>query len=172
MNTKPQSAPEWYAVYTYPNVEKNVYAKIVEMGVESYLPLQKVVKQWSDRKKKVEQPLFPNYVFVKTAPQHRFALFHIKGLVRFVAFEGKPVAIPEKEIDVIKKMMTQENVELHQRAEGISGKRVKIMYGQFAGTEGIVVRKQGHKSRLIVQIEALKQTISIDIAADYLASCN
>ena len=172
MNTKPQSAPEWYAVYTYPNVEKNVYAKIVEMGVESYLPLQKVVKQWSDREKKVELPLFPNYVFVKTTPQHRFDLFHIKGLVRFVAFEGKPVAIAEEEIDMIKKMMAEETVELHRTAEGISGERVKIMYGQLAGTEGIVVRKQGHKSRLVVQIKALKQTISVDIAADYVTTCN
>ena len=173
MNTKTQSAPEWYAVYTYPNVEKKVHEKITEMGVETYLPLQKVVKQWSDRKKSVSLPLFPNYVFVKTTPQRRFDLFRIKGLVRFVAFEGKPVSIPEQEIEMIRKMVGQVGVAFTSSSTtGRVGERVKIIQGQFAGTEGLIVRETGRKSRLVVQIKALKQTVSIDVAADHLTPCH
>ena len=174
MNTISQSTPaEWYAVYTYPNVEKKVHETITEMGVETYLPLQKTVKQWSDRQKKVEVPLFPNYVFVKTTPQKRFDLFHIKGLVRFVAFEGKPVSIPEQEIDTIKRVLGKEGVSLnHAPVAGNQGEYVKIMQGQFAGTEGVIVREASGKNRLIVQIRALKQTLSIDIPAEHLTACH
>ncbi len=173
MNTKTQSVPEWYVVYTYPNVEKSVHAKITEMGVETFLPMQKVVKQWSDRKKKVTLPLFPNYVFVKTTPQRRFDLFGVKGLVRFVAFEGKPVAIPEQEIEMIRKMVGQVGVAFNASSTtGSTGERVKIMHGQFAGTEGVIVREHDGKRRLVVQIKALKQTVSINIAADHLSVCH
>ena len=172
MNTKAQPTPQWYAVYTYPKVEKKVHQEITKLGVETYLPLQKVVKQWSDRKKRTEAPLFPNYIFVKTTLQERFDIFKVKGLVRFVTFEGSPVAIPEQEIDTIKKMTGQEGLSLEHHPSAGVGEPVRITSGQFAGTEGIIVREAGGKSRFIVRIKALRQTVSVNITSDQVIPLN
>ena len=173
MNTIIESptALQWYATYTYPNAERKVCTKIAEMGVETYLPLQKVIRQWSDRKKQLELPLFPNYVFVKTTLQKRFDLLRIKELVRFVAFEGQPVSIPEKEIDLIKEIVKQGSIGLSlEPFKGSPGQLVKITRGQLAGTEGVIVQEKSGKSRFAIHVKALQQTITIDIAANHLTA--
>jgi transcription antitermination factor NusG len=71
----------WHVVYTMPNSERKVATAIAEMGIEPYLPLHKVMRQWSDRKKKLLVPLFPNYVFVNVSPEKRGYLYSIKELV-------------------------------------------------------------------------------------------
>src|SRR5688572_14119498 len=98
--------PKWNVVYTRPKSEKKVASSISKMGIESYLPLQKVVRQWSDRKKKMEVPLFPNYVFVKIEETERGYLYSIKELVRFVSLEKIPVVVRENEILAIKHVLS------------------------------------------------------------------
>src|SRR3989442_471000 len=97
-----EQCDNWYVAFTKPRTERRFASKMYEIGVESYLPTYKVVKQWSDRKKKVEVPLFPNYVFVKTNEMTRLSLYTINDLVRFVSIERKPVIVREKEIYNIK----------------------------------------------------------------------
>jgi len=83
----------WYVAYTYPNAEKRVQQRVEESGKEAFLPTQEVVRQWSDRKKKLNMPLFPNYVFVKSEPFFLYKLLEINQLVNFVQFEGKPAVV-------------------------------------------------------------------------------
>lgn len=154
---------EWYAVYTRPRLEKNVHERIAEMGVESFLPTHEVVRVWSDRKKKVKEPLFPNYVFVKTSKVERFNLFAIPGLVRFITQEGQPVVIPDLEIDSVKSVMSSNCSLTCEPYSGRIGSKVLIKNGQFSGISG-VIEKQNGKRRLIIQIEALKQLVSVDIS--------
>lgn len=162
--------PSWYVVYTYPQAEKQVRNKVNELGYETFLPMQKEVRQWSDRKKEIETPLFPNYVFVKTSSQERFNLMKVRGLVNFISFGGSPVSIPEEEIESIKKVLCGNPVVSSTADNYHIGDRVTITKGQFAGTEGILVRENG-KSRFVVQLQALKQSVSIDISKDYLSTC-
>ena len=158
-----QTSYNWYVVYTYPKAERKVDKKLREIGVITFLPLHKVVRQWSDRKKKLEVPLFPNYVFVYTPHRDRFKVFQVDEVVRFVSFGGQPAIIAEATIDSLKKML-QGDIEVSNE-EFREGSIVKINQGQFAGVEGILIRKNGRK-RLLVEIEVLRTCISVDIGAD------
>jgi transcription antitermination factor NusG len=156
-------------VYTYPQAEKKVYNRVNDMGFESYLPVHTVVRQWSDRKKKMEVPLFPNYVFVRTHLPNTIELLSIRELVKFISFDGAPVAIPEKEIQAIRQVLSGKAPVENETYDHRAGETVVIREGQFAGTQGLVVRKNG-KHRLVIQIHALQQAISVEIATQQLAT--
>lgn len=159
-----QSNPNWHVVYTYPRAERTANIKLKEMGIISFLPLHKVVRQWSDRKKKLEVPLFPNYIFVYIFPKQRFSVLKIKELIKFVSFEGRPAIVSEKIIYSLKKIV-KGDIEVSNENFNEEGIKVKIRRGQFTGAEGILIRKNG-KTRLLVQIEALNTYVSIDISAN------
>ena len=89
---------KWYAIYTRPRWEKKVNSLLLEKGIESYCPLNKVRRKWSDRIKVVEEPLFKSYVFVKIGDEHRTEVRMTTGVVNFVYWNGKPAVIREKEI--------------------------------------------------------------------------
>lgn len=155
----------WFAVYTLPRLEKTVHIRIMDLGVESFLPTRKVIKKWSDRTKEIHEPIFPNYVFVKISLQRRFELYKIPGLVKFISFEGQPAQITDKVIECIKNIVSS---NCNITCESYSGKiedKVLVKTGQFAGFEGIVSKHNG-RSRLIIQIEALKQLVVVDIPAE------
>jgi len=98
MEEKVNNAEEkWYAIYTRPRAEKQVYQRLTESGVETYLPMQKTIRQWSDRKKIVEKPLLSSYLFVKTKPKSFPVVYKVFGVVKFVSFEGQPVPIPHRQ---------------------------------------------------------------------------
>jgi transcription antitermination factor NusG len=132
---------KWYVVYTRPKSERKVASSITEMGIESYLPMHKVVRQWSDRRKKMEVPLFLNYVFVKVDDVKRRLLFQIKDLVKFVSIEGKPVVIKENEILTIKKILDGDYDDIATEEYFQEGMKIRIRHGQFAGLEGVVIKK-------------------------------
>jgi transcription antitermination factor NusG len=153
---------EWIIGYTYPNAEKKVHRRLENMGVSSFLPLQKVIRNWCDRKKKLEIPLFPGYIFIYTSLYERYNLLNIEGLIRYVAFEGKPATISTGVIDSLKKMLMSE-VEVSTE-NFLAGMHVKINEGPFMGAEGILVRRNG-KARFVIQIQALERAVSIDLPA-------
>lgn len=159
----------WYVAYTYPQAEKRVDQKVKEMGFESFLPTQKVVRQWSDRKKTFDVPLFPNYIFIRTTPHNRFAVLSIKELVRFISFSGQPVAVPDEDIASLKKIASGEITTSNEVFGGTIGERVRITHGQFAGIEGILTKNNGHQ-KLVIQIEAMKQAVSIEIESGYVVA--
>ena len=77
---------KWYALYTRPRAEKLVYQRLVEAGIETFLPLQKTYRMWSDRKKLVEKPLLSSYVFVKTNKKSFQKVYKTNGVVKFISF--------------------------------------------------------------------------------------
>ena len=104
---------KWYAVYTKPRWEKKVDKLLTEKGIESYCPLQKIQRQWSDRKKIVEEPLFKSYVFVRIPDAEQTALRKVNGVVNYVYWMGKPAVVKDREIEVIKKFLDEyENVQV------------------------------------------------------------
>lgn len=161
---QPPSEWQWHALYVWSRSEKKVLAGLKEIGVEAYLPLITEMHQWSDRRKKVEIPLFRSYVFVYSRPQDYFNILNVSGVLRFISFENKPVAIPDSQILAIKKYVE----EYEGRAEGIEnvslteGQMVRIIAGPLRGLIGRLVSVKS-KRHLIVYIETVGQYLPINI---------
>ena len=132
-------ARKWLAIYTRPRWEKKVNQLLQEKGIESYCPLNKVRRKWSDRYKIVEEPLFKSYVFVKVSEDDRADVRLTPGAVNFVYWNGKPAVIREKEISAIRQFLNEyENVEARQ-VELKVNQRVRITNGTLMDQEGKVL---------------------------------
>ncbi|MBI5370467.1 MAG: UpxY family transcription antiterminator [Sphingobacteriales bacterium] len=130
---------KWLAIYTRPRWEKKVNQLLAEKGFESYCPLNKVKRKWSDRIKIVEEPLFKSYVFVKLSEKDRTEVRMTSGAINFVYWNGKPAVIKEKEINAIKRFLDEyEYVEAHPVDIKVN-ERVMITNGTFMGQEGKVL---------------------------------
>ena len=127
----------WYVLYTKPRQEKKVADSLNAIGVEAYCPLVTVVKQWSDRKKKVQIPLINSYVFVNIEEHHREAVFKVSGIVRYLFWLGKPAVVRAIEIEALKKSL--EGIVASFEVSAIQKDTIyKIPEGPFQGFEGIV----------------------------------
>lgn len=144
------AARKWLAVYTRPRWEKKVNKLLMEKGVESYCPVNKVRRKWSDRIKVVEEPLFKSYVFVKIDEGCKADVRLTPGVVNFVYWQGKPAIIKEKEITIIKRFLNEyENVE----ALPVSIKanqRVIITAGPLMDHEGKVVEVKQNQVKVAI----------------------
>lgn len=141
------------AVYTRPRWEKKVNQLLKEKGVESYCPLNKVRRKWSDRVKIVEEPLFKSYVFVKVNDEDRATVRMTTGAINFVYWQGKPAVIKEKEIAAIKKFLDEyENVEAKPVDLKVN-QRVRITTGTLMDQEGMVLDL--HRKTVKVAIDSL-----------------
>jgi len=133
------SNPKWLAVYTRPRWEKKVNKLLNEKGVESYCPLNKIRRKWSDRIKTVEEPLFKSYVFVKVSEEDRTNVRMTNGVINFVYWNGKPAVIKEKEIAAIKRFLDEyENVEVKPMDLKIN-QRVIVTGGPLMDQQGKIV---------------------------------
>jgi transcription antitermination factor NusG len=130
---------KWLAVYTRPRWEKKVNQLLKEKGLESYCPLNKVRRKWSDRVKLVEEPLFKSYVFVKVKDEDRSKVRMTSGAINFVYWNGKPAVIKEKEITAIRRFLDEyENVEARPVDLKVN-QRVRITDGTLMDKEGKVL---------------------------------
>lgn len=130
---------KWLALYCRPRWEKKVNQLLTEKGLESYCPLNKVRRKWSDRVKLVEEPLFKSYVFVKVSDEDRTLVRMTPGVVNFVYWNGRPAVIREKEIQAIKRFLNEhENVEV-EPMDIQKHERVKVTSGPLMDQEGEVV---------------------------------
>ncbi|MDR2886772.1 MAG: UpxY family transcription antiterminator [Bacteroidales bacterium] len=167
MAIKGSADNKWYAVYTNPRAEKQVYERLTGSNIEAYLPLKKTVRQWSDRKKTVEMPLIPSYIFVKTTPKSFPLIYKTYGVVKVVSFEGKPVSIPQSQIDILR-LLIDSNVEMEVTSENFAnGDSVVVTGGALAGLTGELIRT-GSSNRFIVRIDKLDQNIIINIPKAFL----
>jgi transcription antitermination factor NusG len=158
----------WFAVYTNPRAEKKAYAELIKNGIDAYLPLQKTLKQWSDRKKWVEEPLFRSYIFVNIPQSKYFDVLNTPGIVRYVTFEGKAVPIPPRQIDAIRFYLA----DLPQSSDWgnsdlVPGSMVEIIRGPLKGLTGQLVDFKG-RQKVRIEIEALGQSLYLTIPAAQL----
>lgn len=157
----------WYVAYTYPRCETKVNRQIRDMGITSFLPIKQVERQWSDRIKKMEVPLFPSYLFIYTTPSQFHALLQIPELSRIISFGGTPAIVKDEEVEAIK-LLVQRKVNIEPQAGAFTvGQRVKVMRGPLAGIEGLLIRKNA-KDRFVVQVETLRQHIPFEVPFQYL----
>jgi transcription antitermination factor NusG len=160
--------PQWYALYVRSRYEKKVARELERKNIEQFLPLIEEVHVWSDRKKKVMEPLFRGYLFVKTDLRERETILMTNGVVRFVGINNKPSRIPELHIDWLRRV-TGEPLNIRRERYLEVGERVKVISGPLLGVEGIVVRKQG-VSCVVVSVAAIAQSVSVQIDENLLMS--
>jgi len=159
--------PKWYAVYTHPRAEKQVYTRLQEIPIETFLPLWKTYRKWSDRKKLVEKPLLSSYVFVRVARKEFPKVYNANGVVKFVSFEGQPVSIPQNQIDNLR-LLVNSDAEIQVTSEKFAqGDQVEVISGSLTGLTGELI-KVGGKKRVIVRIDKLDQNIVLTIPVTFL----
>ena len=156
---------KWFAIYVKSRSEKKVYEQLDDIGIESFLPLITRVKQWSDRKKKVEEPLFRSYLFVHISDSDYYNVLNVNGVVKYICFEKKAVAVPENQIIAIKRYIS--DTDLHDiefdNTEFKEGEMVRIKSGQMKDLIGRFVTIKG-KHRVIIDIEVVGQSLPVNIA--------
>ena len=128
----------WYVVYTKPKWEKKVAEQLRDKGIECYCPLITQVRQWSDRKKKVEVPLFNSYVFVQLPDSERNAVFQSVGVVRYLFWLGKPAVVRDEEISVIKKWLNPSEGNEVSLLSFEVGDAIQLDSGPFSNQKAIV----------------------------------
>ena len=128
----------WYVIYTKPKWEKKVAEQLAEAGIDCYCPLITQIRQWSDRKKKVEVPLFNSYVFVQLDESERNSVFQSAGVVRYLFWLGKPAIVRHEEIEVIKKWLnTSDAADVIVENYKI-GDAIQLESGPFSAQKAIV----------------------------------
>ena len=161
------SEEKWYALYTRPRAEKLVYQRLVEAAIETFLPLQKTYRMWSDRKKLVERPLLTSYIFVRTSKKNFPKVYRTNGVVKFVSFEGQPVSIPQNQIDNLR-LLINSDAEIEVSAEIFEkGDNVEVINGSLIGLTGELIRI-GSKNRVVVRIDRLDQNLILKIPMSFL----
>lgn len=153
---------QWYALYTKPRWEKKVSKLLDDQGIENYCPINKVTRQWSDRKKVVLEPVFKSYVFVKINEKEKWELRKVNGVLNFVYWLGKPAPIREEEILTIRKFLNEfQNVEVTELSLKVND-TVKIKNGVFMDYEGILVELIGNKARVRIESMGLQLIAQFD----------
>jgi transcriptional antiterminator RfaH len=158
---------KWLVVYTAPRSEKAVSKYLNDRGIEVYLPLQRRLKQWSDRKKWIDEVIFPSYVFVKVDPSCYYDVLNSPKVIRYIYFNGKAAEISEREIESIRKLCSGDD-HLEIITERILvGERVRISGGTLAGIEGELVEYRGAK-RVMIRVEQLEYSLIIEVPLNRL----
>lgn len=153
-----KSAKNWYALYTRPRWEKKANDEFEAMGIEAYLPLLKTLRQWSDRKKMVELPLMPSYIFVRITMDQYETVRRTRGIVNFVYYRQKPAIVRDVEIEALKEFLGKAK---HSTIEFIEGDKVQISSGILAGKKGTIT-KIG-KDRVLLLIDELNMALQAEI---------
>lgn len=162
------SNKKWFVLYSKPRWEKKLDTALIRKGIESWCPLKKVEKQWSDRKKIIDEPLFRSYVFVRIEEREMQEILATPGALQFVFYLKKPAIVKDREIEEIKNFLLLEktNIETIDASVFKTDTKVRIRKGVFMDAEGTVLRTG--KKRIYVAIETLGTVMVVEFRADHL----
>ena len=154
---------KWYALYTRSRFEKVVAGELALKNITAYLPLVKLLRQWSDRKKWTADPLIRGYVFALLGNQEMSAAMYTPGVVDFVKFNGVPAAIPDSQIQSLRLLLESgESYETAGRFFAL-GERVIVTMGKLRGLTGELVQYRGRR-KVLLRIEAINQVFLADVS--------
>lgn len=166
-NADPKLLKKWYALYTHAKWEKKVSAVFTKKNIENYCPLNKVLRQWSDRKKIVYEPLFTCYVFARVSEKERISVLQTDGVLNYVSWQGKPAVIRDAEIEAIKNFLLEHsNVKLETLHIDVND-RVRITHGAFMEQEGTVLEVLGKTVR--IALPSLGYYMTAEISKSHIA---
>ena len=154
---------KWYILVTRSRYEKKCDRVLSLNGYETYLPLNKELKQWSDRKKWVEYPLFPGYIFVKFSSKERFNILHTDGIAPIIQFENIDYCINNELIDSIKEYLINNSKPILIKTLDLEiGEEIRIKNGPFKGLQGVLTQIKG-KAKVLITIEAIGQAFVLEL---------
>lgn len=166
--SKPDPLRHWYAVFTKPRSEKKVHQRMINQGIESFLPLIKTVRQWSDRKKTVEVPLISSYIFVYMEEKNLYKTLPIQGTVNVLKHLGKPAKIKEVEIENLRILSGNSDCEqISNCINVLKGDDVEVINGPFMGLHATCLQ-EGKNHRVIVKIDTLGSCFNVNIPLSFL----
>lgn len=162
IGARPESA-SWFAVQTRPRHEKKVSLGLKEKGIQSFLPLRREKRQWSDRRQWVQLPLFPHYVFVQipVTPESRVTVLRTSGVLRFAGVPGYGTPVPDEQIQNLQAIVHQ-RIPLAPHEFIKVGERVRIRGGALNGIEGILAAIKNDRS-LVVSVDLIQKSVAIRI---------
>lgn len=152
---------KWFVLYTKPKHELKAAIQIENLGVEYYLPTVTIVKRWSDRKKKIDEPIFKGYIFIYADEKERIKSMAFKEIVRCISFLGKPAVVPDWEIQNLKTFL-QHSKDLVVTDLITAGTKVRIVDGLFKDVTGIVSSING-ENYLSVSVDMLHRSVSVKL---------
>lgn len=156
-----QSPPRWFAAYTCSRHEKQVSRQLCERQVDCFLPTYQCVRRWKDRRKEIEFPLFPGYIFVRICEAERLRVLQVAGVVQLVTFNGRPAPLNDSEIESLRNGIASGICpEPHPYLK--VGRRVRVKYGPLAGVEGLLVRRKD-KFRIVISIDLIMRSIAAEV---------
>jgi len=151
----------WYAAYTCSRHEKRVAQQMEERQIECFLPQYKSVRRWKDRRKELELPLFPGYVFARIALRDRLQVLTLPGVAHVVSFNGQPAPIANHEIEALRDGLSR-NAPLQPHPYLKIGRRVRLRSGPMAGLEGILVRRKD-KFRVVLSLDLIMRSVATEV---------
>jgi transcription antitermination factor NusG len=151
----------WYAVYTCANHEKRVAEQMAQRSLEYFLPQYASVRRWKDRHVQLNLPLFPGYVFVRLALRNRLRVLEIPSVACLVSFGGQPAVLPDEVVTRLREGLSG-NLRMEPHPYLNVGKRVRLLRGALAGTEGILLRKKG-RIRIVMSIELIARSVAVEV---------
>ena len=153
---------KWFVLYTRPNQEIKVVEQLKEMKISCFCPTVTVIKQYSDRKKKVIKPLLPSYVFVFIEERNRNDVFSVFGIVRYMFWMGKPATVRESEIELMREYLNgiYQSISITKFTRG---QLYKISEGVFSGRIGKVIESQKNKIKL--ELQSLGMIVTLRLVA-------
>ncbi len=158
---------KWFVMYTASRSEKKVAERLRERGLEVYLPMVEEIRQWSDRKKKVQRALFNGYVFVKTNRNQLWECLQVPGAVKFVNFSGQHATVRQEEIEIIQRVVTT-GVAVETDGSVIEpGEKVEVMGGPLQNMKGEVIER-GNKDYFLIRIPGIYQNMLVNIPRKFL----
>jgi transcriptional antiterminator NusG len=155
--------PEWYAVYTRSHQERLVKSQLDGKGVENFLPTYERISQWKDRKKLIQVPLFPGYLFVKIALVKRLEVLKAYGAVQIVGNSTGPLPVPEEQVARVRTLV-QFGLKCDPHPYLKVGKKARIKEGPLAGFEGILVRKKS-RSLFVLSVDLIQRSVSVQLGS-------
>lgn len=152
---------KWYVMQTKPRNEQLVYKQIQQKGIETFLPLVEKIRIWTDRKKKIQVPLFSGYVFVHANGEERIkAITNTSGALRYIFYDNHPAVVKENEIELIKQaLLDPEKISIEDKKIK-KGDLILVTRGIFKGMKGFVNEFRG-KYKLTVNLDELSYSFSI-----------
>jgi transcription antitermination factor NusG len=161
----------WYAIRVKSRAEKKVDAELIEQGIETFLPLQRKLRIWSDRKKWVEMPLISGYVFVHISRKEYEIVLRTFNVVCYINFNGKAAVIRDYDILILKRMLGQSELELEVTKENLRpGQMVEIISGPLCGVVGELIDFKG-RNKVALRIPPLGYTVMVEAPEKTLAPC-
>lgn len=147
-----------------PNTEKAAAESLRLAGLEEFLPLARTRRQWSDRIKSLDIPLFPGYLFCRTSLDIPYRIVETPGVVGFVGFHGRPEPIPVSEIEAVKRLLDA-NRRLRAMALLRAGQPIEVRDGPLAGLRGVLARIK-NENHLIVNLHLLQRSVAVTLEGD------